>query len=87
MVRNPGEKGRVQLAALGVAAGWRLGRWTALPEYLERTGLPSGGGAEGSGIGGSTSGSLLSQQDQWDVCVGKLLLALHQGRKSLIWEG
>ena len=79
MVRNPGEKGQVQLAALGVAAGWRLGRWSALPGYLERTRLPSSGGAEGGGVGGG-SGVQLSQQDQWAVYVGKLLLALHQGR-------
>ena len=39
-------------------------------EYL---GLPD---FTGSGEDGS---SLLSPQEQWDVCVGHLLLALHQG--------
>lgn len=58
---------RAQLAAVGVAAAWRLGSWGLLREYLDV--------AEAGG-GGSAAGA----QEQLDLCVGRLLLALQQDR-------
>ena len=50
-----------QLAALGVAAGWRLGRWDLLDRYLPA--------AE------AAAPELLDGADRWEVRLGRLLSA------------
>jgi hypothetical protein len=50
------------LAACGVAAAWRLGRWQLLESYLQQT-RPFMG--------------MLVADDQWEVRLGELLAAFH----------
>ncbi len=72
-----------QLSALGVAAAWRLGRWELLEKYLvvaDAVGGGSGGDGGASVLEGGGNVVLLGSQEQLDVCVGRLLLALHQER-------
>lgn len=58
-----------QLAALGVAASWRLGRWAPLEGYLELA-------REDSGAGGAELG--LDAEERWEVRLGRLLAAMHR---------
>ncbi len=53
---------RAQLAASGVAAAWRLGRWQELGSFLE---------AATSGDAG------LGEGEQWELRIGGLLAAIH----------
>ena len=55
------EPAKHQLAALGVAAGWRLGRWDLLDRYLPA--------AE------AAVPELLDGADRWEVRLGRLLSA------------
>ncbi len=58
-----------QLAALGVAASWRLGRWAALDGYAELAHESAGGG--GAELG-------LDAEERWEVRLGRLLAAMHR---------
>ena len=59
---------RRQLAALGVAASWRLGRWDLLERYLPA--------AEAAGP------ELLDGGDRWEVRLGRLLSAVSKGKTA-----
>ncbi len=63
---------RRQLAALGVAASWRLGRWDLLDRYLPA--------AEGAGP------ELLDGGDRWEVRLGRLLSAVSKGETAAFQE-
>ncbi|KAF5825851.1 hypothetical protein DUNSADRAFT_6362 [Dunaliella salina] len=65
---------RMQLAAMGVAAAWRMGRWELLQEYLSLV-------EDGWEVAG------LSQQDEWELCMGALLAALHAGNVDGVRSG
>ncbi|GFR46172.1 hypothetical protein Agub_g7700, partial [Astrephomene gubernaculifera] len=72
-----GPTGQKLLASLGVAATWRLGRWSKLRHYLRSADLADSepcGGAPGSGSCGG-----LSPGDQWELDMGYLLEALQRG--------
>lgn len=56
-----------QLAALGVAASWRLGRWAPLEGYLELAREDAGGAELG-----------LDAEERWEVRLGRLLAAMHR---------
>lgn len=69
---------RRQLAALGVAAAWRLGRWGALEGHLAHT---RADGAEPGGCGPGAGGDLgLDAEERWEVRLGRLLTAMHRRR-------
>ena len=55
---------RPQLAASGVAAAWRLGRWDALDAYLQQS-------------QGEASHALDSDQ-KWDMRIGQILADMHR---------
>ena len=63
---------RHQLAALGVAAAWRLGRWDLLDRYLPA--------AQAAGP------ELLDSADRWEVRLGCLLSAVSKGRSAELQE-
>ena len=63
---------RRQLAALGVAASWRLGRWDLLERYLPA--------AEAAGQ------DLLDGGDRWEVRLGRLLSAVSKGETTAFQE-
>lgn len=58
-----------QLAALGVAASWRLGRWAPLEGYLELA-------REDASAGEAELG--LDAEERWEVRLGRLLAAMHR---------
>lgn len=75
-----------QLAALGVAAAWRLGAWQLLRSYLsvlESCGGPGEAGGLGAGAGGRGgswgAAAALGAGDQWEVAVGAILEAMQRG--------
>lgn len=54
-----------QLAAAGVAAAWRLGKWEALDSYLQQS------------HAGPASDALDGEQ-KWDTRIGHILAAMHR---------
>ncbi|GIL92019.1 hypothetical protein Vretifemale_19512, partial [Volvox reticuliferus] len=93
--RSDGPTGHKLLAALGVSAAWRLGRWPLLRSYLQAAEAADaaeaaeryvgrGGGGDGRNGTGSGSGSgcpipALHTGDQWELDMGYLLEALQRG--------
>ena len=63
---------RRQLAALGVAASWRLGRWDLLERYL-----PAADAADPE---------LLDGGDRWELRLGRLLSAVSKGETATFQE-
>jgi serine/threonine-protein kinase ATR len=61
---GPGAPAAPQLAALGAAAAWRLGRWSALGAFV---------GAAGAGF------ASLDAEGRWEVRLGRLLAAAAAG--------
>eukprot|EP00775_Hariotina_reticulata_P013107 gene13107-13235_t len=59
----------IRLAALGVAAAWRLGSWGVLRGYLSVL----------EAVGFSAGGRTLPTADQWELCVGSILEAMQRG--------
>ena len=53
-----------QLAASGVAAAWRLGRWEALDSYLTQARAPAADTLDG--------------EQRWDVRIGQVLANMHR---------
>ena len=58
-----------QLAALGVAASWRLGRWALLEGYLDMA-------REDARAGQAELD--LDAEERWEVRLGRLLAAMHR---------
>ncbi|KAK9842495.1 hypothetical protein WJX81_002719 [Elliptochloris bilobata] len=59
-----------QLAALGVAASWRLGRWAPLEGYLALARDSADSDLAGLELG-------LDAEERWEVRLGRLLAAMH----------
>ena len=68
---------RAELADMGAAAAWRLGRWDALENFLDVLDKDSGGGG-GSLESGGLSGGDFSGRPGGEAAVGRVLLALHR---------
>ncbi|KAK9807336.1 hypothetical protein WJX73_002849 [Symbiochloris irregularis] len=58
------EGAKPHLAASGVAAAWRLGKWEALDTYLSQARAPAPQPLDG--------------EQKWDVCIGQVLARMHQ---------
>ncbi|GAX74920.1 hypothetical protein CEUSTIGMA_g2366.t1 [Chlamydomonas eustigma] len=79
------QQGCMQLLALGVSAAWRLGHWSVLKEFLGFTGHTSSPDSASNQRGVKVRAVMppllsLNPQEQWDVCLGQLLLGLHEER-------
>ena len=64
------EDAKPQLAASGVAAAWRLGRWEALDSYLQQS--------------QAAAADALDSEQKWDMCIGQILADMHRRQGPIL---